>query len=252
MKGCTLLIGVFLCAFAGIVKAGGNRGIATLENRTLKLEIGASPTPFIERLVHKVSGQALVASPANKSLFSIILAKEDGSSDTIESTQAGESSASTGLANQLVLKYGRFPKLDLAVEVTVNGGDESPQTYWTMRVVNKTGRRLKAVRFPQLLAIPAIGESKDDVFVLPALAGALIENPAQAWRNGQSATLRYPGDLSAQFLAYQDRSAGLYLAGMDQAGHPMSLTVSKQADGFPAPDSRAACPPAPGLRRWRT
>ena len=49
---------------------------------------------------------------------------------------------------------------------------------------------------------------------------------------GQGVTLTYPGNLSAQFLAYQDRSAGVYLAGMDAAGYPMSLGVAKQADGF--------------------
>ncbi len=68
--------------------------------------------------------------------------------------------------------------------------------------------------------------------MLPALAGTLIENPAENWRNGQSVTLAYPGNLSAQFLAYQDRSAGVYLAGTDTSGYPMSLGVSKQADGF--------------------
>ena len=68
--------------------------------------------------------------------------------------------------------------------------------------------------------------------MLPALAGTLIENPADNWRNGQSVTLSYPGNLSAQFLAYQDRSAGVYMAGMDPAGCPMSLAVFKQAEGF--------------------
>jgi hypothetical protein len=202
----------------------------TLENRVLRLEIQKSPAPFIKRLVHKASGQAVVVAPANKSLFAIILAKEDGSSETIESAQAGESSV--GAAGKVVLKYGKFQKLDLAVEVTVACDAKSPQTLWTMRVANNTSRRLKAVRFPQLVAVPAIGDGKDDVLVLPALAGTLIENPAENWRNGQSVTLRYPGNMSAQFLAYQDRSAGVYLAGMDTAGHPMTLGVMKQADGF--------------------
>jgi hypothetical protein len=93
--------------------------------------------------------------------------------------------------------------------------------------------------------VPAIGDGKDDCLVLPALAGTLIENPAETWRNGQSVTLSYPGNLSAQFLAYQDRSAGVYLAGMDPAGYPMSLAVLKQAEGFrcwheftPVPDGK--------------
>ncbi|MCX6906492.1 MAG: DUF6259 domain-containing protein [Verrucomicrobia bacterium] len=210
--------------------AAEDTGVVTLENRVLRMDIRKAPAPFIERLVHKASGQAVIAAPANKSLFSIILAKDDGSSEMVESAQAGESSASA--AGKVVLKYAKFPSLDLAVEVTASCDEKNPLTLWTMRVANNTGRRLKAVRFPQLVAVPSIGDSKDDVLVLPAYAGTLIENPAENWRNGHSMTLRYPGDMSAQFLAYQDRTAGVYLAGMDTAGHPMSLGVSKQADGI--------------------
>ncbi|MFA6543754.1 MAG: DUF6259 domain-containing protein [Limisphaerales bacterium] len=215
--------------------AGDDTNRVVLENRVLRLEIRKLPAPFIDRLVHKGSGQVLVATPASKSLFSIILAKEGGNSETIESAQAVESSVSTtkaGSASKVVIQYAKFPALDLAVEVTAVCDEKNPLTLWTMRVSNNTGRRLKAVRFPQLLAVPVIGDGKDDCLVLPALAGTLIENPAESWRNGQSVTLRYPGDMSAQFLAYQDRAAGVYLAGMDTADHPMSLAVLKQADGF--------------------
>jgi len=52
---------------------------------------------------------------------------------------------------------------------------------------------------PQLLAVPAIGDGQDDCLVLPALAGTLIENPAENWRKGQSVTLTYPGNLSPSF-----------------------------------------------------
>ena len=234
MKNMITLVGIgFWIAATGAVAK--DNGMVTLENRVLRLEVRKSPAPFIDRLVHKASGQAVITTPANKSLFSIILAKEDGNPETVESAVAGESSVSvtkTGAANKLVIQYRKFPTLDLAVEVTAVCDEKNPLTLWTMRVANNTGRRTKAVRFPQLLAVPTIGDGKDDCLVLPALAGTLIENPAENWRNGQSVTLRYPGDMSAQFLAYQDRSAGVYLAGMDAAGHPMSLGVSKQTDGF--------------------
>ncbi|MFZ2644423.1 MAG: DUF6259 domain-containing protein [Verrucomicrobiia bacterium] len=224
----TFLSIAFWAATIGI--AADDAGVVTLENRALRLEIRKSPVPHIERMVHKASGQAVVTAPSNKSLFSIILAKEDGSLETIESTAAGGSDIST--ADKVVLKFTKFAKLDLAAEVTVECSEKNPLTLWSIRIVNNTGRRLKAVRFPQLLAVPTIGDGKDDYLVLPALAGALIENPAENWHNGRSVTMRYPGDMSAQFLAYQDRSAGVYLAGMDTAGHPMLLGMLKQKDGF--------------------
>ncbi len=177
----------------------------------------------------------MIAVPASRSLFSIAFAHEDGKSQTIESAAAGELDVSVtkaGAASKVVIKYAKFPAPDLAVEVTAVCDEQDPLTLWTIRVTHNPQWRLRSVRFPQLLAVPAIGDGKDDCLVLPALAGTLIENPAESWRNGQSVTLTYPGNLSAQFLAYQDRSAGLYLAGRDTAGYPMSLGVSKQAEGF--------------------
>lgn len=224
-------IGCLLLSAARGASTGSSTNVVSLENRVLRLELGQTPAPYLERLVHKASGLAVVAHPAHKSLFALTLTKADGNLVTVESTQAGESSVSAA-AGQVTLKYGKFPGLDLAVEVTVTCAASDPLTRWSIRVENKTGRPLKTVRFPQLLAVPAIGDGQDDCLVLPALAGTLIENPAANWKNGQSITLGYPGNLSAQFIAYQDRAAGVYLAGMDTAGHPMSLAVFKQPDGF--------------------
>lgn len=211
------------------------RPAVMLENRVLRLEIEKSPAPLVGRLVHKASGRVLVDKPTFKSLFSIVLAKADGSSATIESAQAAESSArveKTTTGSRLSLGFGRFPGLDLAAEVTVACDHDSPLTLWSMAIQNNTGRTIRAVRFPQLLAVPTIGDGRDDCLVLPTMPGTLIRNPAENWRTGQSVALIYPGDMSAQFLAYQDRLAGVYLAGRDAAGHPMSLAVTKLADGF--------------------
>lgn len=204
---------------------------ASLENTVLRMDIAKSPVPFIAQLIHKASGVALIAGPAHRNLFTLTLAKPDGNTVTLESSQAGTSSVHHE-GDRLMLRFGKFPNADLNVEASVSCTTNDTQSLWSLRVENKTGLPLKTVRFPQFLAVPAIGEAQDDVLVLPAYAGALIENPATNWKNGQSMTLRYPGDMSAQFLAYQDRKAGLYLAGTDTAGHPMTLTVFKQPDGY--------------------
>ena len=165
MKKLATLLLISLCAT--VMEAD----VVALENRVLRMELGKSPAPFLDRLVHKASGQAVVASPAHKSLFAITLVKEDGSLTTIESTQAGESSASAK-AGKVTLKYAKFPAMQLAVEVTVTCADNNPLTFWSIRVDNQTGRPIKTVRFPQVLAVPAIGEAQDDCLVLPALAGS--------------------------------------------------------------------------------
>ena len=230
-KTIAAMVAFILWAAAGGAAAADDAGAAALENGGLRLELGRAPAPFIERLVHKGSGKAVIDHPANKNLFSISVLKEDGGLATIESGQAGESSLRAD-AGAFTIRYAKFPGADLTAEVRVTCDERTPQSLWSIRVENGTGRPIKSVRFPQVLAVPAIGEAKDDLLVLPALAGTLIENPAESWRDGQSVTLRYPGDLSAQFLAYQDRSAGLYIAGTDTNGHPMSLTVLKQPDGY--------------------
>jgi len=235
MKALVILIGIALSAAQDDTAAPGNAESLVLENQVLRLEISRSPVPFIERLTHKANGRSVVASPGSRNLFSLTFVYGDGKRETIESSAAAESNANVtevGAASKLVVKYARFPSPDLSVEVTAVCDGQDPLTRWEMRVAHPPGWQLRTVRFPQFLAVPAIGEGRDDCLVLPALAGTLIQNPAENWRNGQSVTLAYPGNLSAQFLAFQDRSAGVYLAARDTVGHPMSFGVSKQADGF--------------------
>jgi hypothetical protein len=230
-----------LCAAVAILGLGLTTAwaepsdLVSLENRALRLELKRSPAPYVFRLIHKASGQAVVADPAGKNLFAIVLAKEEGGQETLESSRAQQTSLSvekTAGGSKLLARYAKFPAVDLAVEITAVADEKDPLVRWSMRIENHAGRRLAAVRFPMLVAVPTIGDGKDDFLVLPALPGTLIENPAENWSRGQGVTLNYPGNLSAQFLAYQDRTAGVYLAGMDTQGHPMALGVAKQPEGF--------------------
>ncbi|NLY00374.1 MAG: hypothetical protein GXY83_30125 [Rhodopirellula sp.] len=235
MKTLAILLGAALSIIANAAMSADNPNALTLENGVLRLEIQKTPVPSISRLVHKASGQAVVAGAAQGNLFSITFAGDDGKAETISSAAAGQSEASvtrTETGTKAVIKYAEFPASEVEVEVTAVCDENEASTLWTMRVAHPAGRRLKTVRFPQLLAVPAIGDGKDDCLVLPALAGTRIANPAENWTNGYGVTLQYPGNLSAQFLAYQDSSAGVYLAGMDTAGCPMSLGVWKQPEGF--------------------
>jgi hypothetical protein len=229
-----VLLAIALCG-APAGAAAETHEATILETPGLRLEIGRDPAPYVSRLVHKKSGQAVVADPAAKNLFAVVLDREDGRPATVESSRAGQSSASmekTGDGQKLVLRYAKFPEADVSVEVAAAVSEKDPLVRWSMRVENPAGRRLRTIRFPMLVAVPTIGDGKDDFLVLPALPGTLIENPAANWRRGQSVVLSYPGNLSAQFLTYQDRTAGVYLAGMDSQGYPMALAVSMQAEGF--------------------
>ncbi len=253
-----LLLSLALCTTCATRGAAEQPAPVALENGVLRLEIASSPVPHIARLVHKASGQVLVNAPTLKSLFSLVLAKPDGSSETVDAERAGQSSArlepTTG-GKQLRLRYENFPGLDLAVEVWAKCEADGPLTLWSIAVENRTKRALRSVRFPQVLAVPTIGQSADDCLVLPYMPGTLVRNPAENWRTGQSVSLPYPGNLSAQFLAYQDRTAGVYLAGRDTAAYPKSMCIIKLAQGLrlshdyvPPVDG----PQTPASRRWES
>ena len=84
MNKLTMLPGIILGTAAIPTLAADSGEPVTLENQVLRLEIQQAPAPFLQRLVHKASGQAVVAGPAHKSLFSITLAKQDGSQETLD------------------------------------------------------------------------------------------------------------------------------------------------------------------------
>lgn len=250
MRSLTLYMDVLLGIVLATHAAAQEAERVVLENQVLRLEIGKSRAPHVARLVHRASGQALVDNPQSKNLFAIVLVNEDGGQETVESASAGESSVevvSGQAVNKVVLRYAKFPVEGLAAEVTATCDVQDRLVRWSMRLENPSGRQIAAIRFPMLMAVPTIGQGQDDVLVLPALPGTLIENPAENWRNGQSVTLNYPGNMSAQFVSFQDRAAGLYLAGTDTQGYPMALCVLKQPEGFwvrheftPVPDARNA------------
>jgi hypothetical protein len=215
--------------------AGAERVPLVLENQALRLEIHPTPTPCVGRLVHKRSGMAVVADPAFADLFQVVLSDEDGHLRTVESSRARQTSAAlagSGPAANAVMNWSKFPGTDLEVQVAAAPHEDEPVVHWSIRVTNRTGRRIASVRFPMVQAVRSLGQAKDDVLVLPALPGALVKNPAGTWPVGQGVTLSYPGSLSAQFLSYQDGTAGLYLASEDSQGHPQALAVARRADGF--------------------
>jgi len=225
---------VILLGTARAPAFGAEGNTLLLDTSAATIELARSPAPYIGRLVHKASGTAVVAEPAEKDLFVVVLEK-DGKQQSLPSSRAKRSSAAVEPIDggrKAVLKFSQFEGGDLSVDVFAVCRTSKPLVEWSMRVRSGPGDRLAAVRFPIVQAVPAIGSPDDDFLVLPALPGTLIENPAKNWSAHQSVMLQFPGSMSAQFVAYQDRTAGVYLAGRDAASRPMSLSVAKRRSGF--------------------
>ncbi len=235
MKRCAIVWGIVVTLVAGTTVAAENPDLVVLENPSLRLDIGRAPVPHIERLVHKASGRQLVASSEESSIFSIVAHDAGGGRKTIDSALAGTSSIqvdTVGGRRRVVARYTDFPQSTLIGVVTITDDGAGALTRWSLQLEGIARERIETVRFPQLVSVPTLGDGSDDVLVLPALPGTLIENPAKNWRDGQRVTLSYPGSMSAQFVAYQDHEAGIYLAAMDSTGYPQSLSVSKRADAM--------------------
>jgi hypothetical protein len=89
------------------------------------------------------------------------------------------------------------------------------------------------VIFPQLRPVPAIDKGDDDFVVCPDYEGCLIQNPLKSWaKDWDGVFLSQPGELSAQFLAYQDMSAGIYLASRDGDTYPKQLGMCREGKEF--------------------
>ena len=224
---------LLLATFAATL--AGNDAALRLENAELTLTLSATPAPHIVELTHKASGRRLVQAPTLKNLFTFRLADADGKTSHVESSTAKQTAVraeSAGAKRLLRIEFGRFPALDADVRVTASATPDDPLVRWSIAIDNRSSRRLTSVRFPLLTALPALDDPADDFLVLPTLPGALIENPAANWPRTYSVSLRYPGDQSAQFLSYQDRTAGIYLVSMDTRGNSRNLTASKRPEGM--------------------
>jgi hypothetical protein len=211
-----------------------NSDLVTLENSALSMTIRKSPAPHIFRLVHKATGTALISEPSERSLFAVMLARQDGQ-DYVDSALARRTSLDvipTAAGSEVVLTYSDFPNLDLSARVRGTFSNSEPLTHWTIEVRNRSGRKIERVRFPLLRALPGIGGDDDDFLVLPMAPGTLIRKPWKSWPVDYGLWPSYPGVLSAQFVTYQDASAGIYLASQDSTGYQKLLAIWKKEDGF--------------------
>ena len=223
------LVVLSLAAFAQ------DRPDVVLENDVLRLTIKQSPAPHVGQLLHKAAKVPLIQDPTEHALFAVALRKPDGGTDYLDSATAKASSVSVQRENgdtKAVLTFSHVGgvEIDATVEVLCRRSD--PLTHWSISVKNGTGRGIAYVRFPLLKTVRQIGEPSDDVIVLPYLPGSLIRNPWAEWRENQGVWIPFPGNLSAQFIAFQDRSAGVYFAAQDTSSHPRRMEIWKRKDGF--------------------
>jgi hypothetical protein len=176
-----------------------------------------------------------VLAAGGSPLFSLQFAQTNGRPLWVDSQQAaglGRDSAG-GREQKVRLMFEGFGSVD-GLRVALDGrlSADEPFVRWTITVDTPGRQNLQTVRFPYVKAAPAFGDPTDDFLIGPALPGVIIENPAANWPANYTASWKFPGNQSVQFCAYQDRTAGVYLASMDTAGYGRSLGAGKQKDAM--------------------
>ncbi len=84
-----------------------------------------------------------------------------------------------------------------------------------------------SLTFPGMALAPKLGDDDaDDRLLLPWYGGAVLPSPG---RRSQRRDAAYPGSAFAQFTAYYDHTAGLYVAMDDAAGHCKRYRLRCQA-----------------------
>ena len=224
---------------------------AVVENAQVRLVFVVQPQPFLQQLIHKPSGKNLLAEPASPVLFSMLVSSPGGGTNSIESQQARQTSFGTvpfAGGQRVQIGFSGFAKGNFRVRLEGKLYDTEPTIRWSVAVDGLEQQRLITFRFPCIVAVPQIGAPADDFIVAPALPGTIIENPARNMWLNQSLAWPFPGQQSAQFFSYQNRTAGVYVASMDTVGYGRTLCIAKRSSGFLLYHEYQ--PPEKSLGRW--
>jgi hypothetical protein len=222
----------YTCSRRDLLNAGlalaGARGIPVaaasglvLESDRWKLELTAQGV--VARFIHKPSGQLLLLAAPTTAAYSL---------QTADGTEYPSSNAvsSEPIPNGFRFHY-KMPARTVTTEIVhaiEHGGVE-----FRIRIENRGGPPVTAIRFPILIAPAKLGESaEDDVILLPVLEGGIVENPAKSFGSRRSAHHTYPGPASCQVTAFYDPTAGVYVAAHDPAGNGKLLGASLVQGGF--------------------
>lgn len=146
--------------------------------------------------------------------------------------------------NSVVMVFSRLNGFDLSVTMTVSASADDLLSRWSLTLTNRTGREIVSVQFP-FVVVPYIpgGTTDETALLLPHGNGSLIRNPlpesigpdhSRAWNMepGNGPTSHYPGSIFAQFMAYYNRRAGVYLACQDTEGHVKLMKALHRAPGI--------------------
>ena len=144
----------------------------------------------------------------------------------------------------LTMHFSGIGGLDLSLTGTVRASADEVLSRWSISLSNAAGLEVVDVQFPFVVAAYAPGEEPaGEALLLPHGTGRLIAVPqpsdlapddTEAWefRPENGDTHHYPGAVFAQFMAYYNDAAGVYLACDDTEGNVKLLKALHREPGI--------------------
>jgi Domain of unknown function (DUF6259) len=240
------LMGMFRTSSVGSFGESGGPGqkesrekdSLALVNANQRLEFSSRTGALISLRSHAAPDQEFIPIHDKHPVFSIQYLDASRAFQQIDSTQAQEmhirtqQQPSSNGSNETVLTgdFTGLGGLDLSARVTIRITPGEAASRWSVSVRNATGLLITDVQFPYIVVSYRLAGAEGTEAVLhPYSDGRLFVAPKpqdlepdspHAWQfrpeNGD--TTHYPGSVFAQFLAFYNNRAGVYVACDDTSG----------------------------------
>ena len=218
-----------------------------LESSASALKFDGETARLLSFVAKSAPDQEFIASSAEHPVFLIQYLDHRKHYQQLSSHQAQNvvvHQRSNESSRELSATYTRIGGFDLDVTTTVRTHRESPEIRWNISIRNDSGIQIVDIQYPYLICSYALGgKAGSESILIPCDYGRLIRSPSPdvlgpdsptAWQlephNG--AFNHYPGGQFAQFLAYYNDRAGLYLACEDDEGNIKRFNALHRDPGF--------------------
>ena len=204
-------------------------GRLLLQNDNHKLEFDSVTGQFAGFEAAQAPDQQFILAASDDPVFVIQYLDNHNEYQQVDSTRT--QSVKVHKENSTVTAvYRQLGGLNLDVTVAIRMPSGERFSYWSIALSNRAGIRITDMQFPVVVVPYALGgDHRTEHLLQPYAAGRLLKNPVpqnlepdspHAWQlnpeSGDSA--HYPGGTVAQFLAYWNDRAGIYISCQDAAG----------------------------------
>jgi hypothetical protein len=198
-------------------------------------------------LSFEADGQQFVSAAPKDPVFVIQYLDQTDEFQQLDSTKSKSISARVtedGNASVLTAAFSGIGGVELDATVTVRQSADSPLSRWSITISNRAGLRITDVQFPFVVVRYNLGGGEgSEQMLIPSVAGRLLVAPQpqdlepdspHAWQfrpeNGDAS--HYPGMPFAQFLAYWNDHAGIFINCEDTGGAIKLIKPLHHKDGI--------------------